>query len=67
MSDKRIAVFTAGGRFVLSFAAFVRRKFVFSPIQQLAFVLETEFHPVQAILFGLILSVLQYELKHFGT
>ncbi|KAE9045584.1 hypothetical protein PR001_g4904 [Phytophthora rubi] len=51
----------------LSFNAFVQRRFALSPLHQLAFVLETEFYPVQAILFVLILNVLQFELKHFGT
>ncbi|EGZ28875.1 hypothetical protein PHYSODRAFT_322499 [Phytophthora sojae] len=52
---------------LISFNTFLRHKFAFSPLYQLAFVLETEFYPVQAILFALILNVLQYELAHLGA
>ncbi|EGZ17594.1 hypothetical protein PHYSODRAFT_500599 [Phytophthora sojae] len=52
---------------LLCFNSFLRHRFGFSPFYQLAFVLETEVHVVQAILFIFTLVVLQYELEHFGT
>ncbi|KAE8997520.1 hypothetical protein PF002_g15171 [Phytophthora fragariae] len=51
---------------LLSFNTTLRHKFGFSPLYQLAFVLETEFYVVQAILSIFIFNVLQYELEHFG-
>ncbi|KAG6946354.1 hypothetical protein JG687_00016752 [Phytophthora cactorum] len=42
------------------------RKFAFSPLYQLAFVLESEMYPVQAIFFIQCLILLQFELEHLG-
>ncbi|KAJ8575007.1 hypothetical protein ON010_g4207 [Phytophthora cinnamomi] len=50
---------------LLSFDTFLRHKFGFSPLYQVAFVLETEFYVVQPMLFPFILIILQYELEHF--
>ncbi|KAG2825879.1 hypothetical protein PC129_g8723 [Phytophthora cactorum] len=47
--------------------AFLQRKFAFSPLYQLAFVLESEMYPVQAIFFIQSLILLQFELEHFGA
>ncbi|KAE8961768.1 hypothetical protein PF011_g29624 [Phytophthora fragariae] len=46
---------------------FLRHKFAFSPLHQLAFVLETQFHTIQASLFSLMLFTLQYQLAHLGV
>ncbi|ETL77836.1 hypothetical protein F442_09650 [Phytophthora nicotianae P10297] len=46
--------------------AFLQRKFAFSPLYQLAFVLETEVFVVQAIFFIQCLILLQFELEHLG-
>ncbi|KAG2799160.1 hypothetical protein PC118_g9574 [Phytophthora cactorum] len=46
--------------------AFLQRKFAFSPLYQLAFVLESEMYPVQAIFFIQCLILLQFELEHLG-
>ncbi|KAL4158265.1 hypothetical protein PRNP1_004043 [Phytophthora ramorum] len=53
--------------FFLFLDAFLQRKIALSPLHQLAFVLETEAYPVQAIVFVTILIVLQYEFQHFGA
>ncbi|EGZ17541.1 hypothetical protein PHYSODRAFT_504013 [Phytophthora sojae] len=45
---------------------FLQRKFAFSPLYQLAFVLETQVYMVQAQLFIEGIFLLQYELDHFG-
>lgn len=45
---------------------FLERKFAYSPLYQLAFVLETQVYLVQAKFFIEIIFLLQYELKHFG-
>ncbi|KAJ8578743.1 hypothetical protein ON010_g461 [Phytophthora cinnamomi] len=50
---------------LLFFDTLLRHKFGFSPLYQVAFVLETEFHVVQSMLFGSIIFVLQYDLEHF--
>ncbi|KAJ8555019.1 hypothetical protein ON010_g9463 [Phytophthora cinnamomi] len=52
---------------LLSFNTLLHRRFGFSPLYQLAFVLETEMWVVQAMLFNLMLLVLQYDLEHFGA
>ncbi|EGZ23274.1 hypothetical protein PHYSODRAFT_486754, partial [Phytophthora sojae] len=46
---------------------FLLRKFAFSPLHQLAFVLETQLYAVQATLFSLTVFVLQYRLAHLGA
>ncbi|KAE8885464.1 hypothetical protein PF003_g30474 [Phytophthora fragariae] len=46
---------------------FLQQKFAFSPLYQLAFVLETQIHAVQATLFSLTLFVLPYQLAHLGV
>ncbi|KAE9331779.1 hypothetical protein PR003_g14840 [Phytophthora rubi] len=45
---------------------FLRRKFEFSPLYQLAFVLETQMHMIQASLFLNFVILLQFELAHLG-
>ncbi|KAG3117639.1 hypothetical protein PC110_g18227 [Phytophthora cactorum] len=45
---------------------FLQCKFSFSPLYQLAFVLETQVYLVQADLFIGTLFLLQYELEHYG-
>ncbi|EGZ17535.1 hypothetical protein PHYSODRAFT_422272, partial [Phytophthora sojae] len=45
---------------------FLQRKFAFSPMYQLAFVLETQVYMVEAQLFIESVSLLQYELAHYG-
>ncbi|KAG6944578.1 hypothetical protein JG688_00017007, partial [Phytophthora aleatoria] len=45
---------------------FLQRKCSFSPLYQLAFVLETQMYVVQADLFTGTLFLLQYELEHYG-
>ncbi|KAF1775958.1 hypothetical protein GQ600_5450 [Phytophthora cactorum] len=45
---------------------FLQRKCSFSPLYQLAFVLETQMYVVQADLFIGTLFLLQYELEHYG-
>ncbi|EGZ23273.1 hypothetical protein PHYSODRAFT_324499 [Phytophthora sojae] len=47
--------------------AFLRHKFGFSPLHQLAFVLETQFYAVQTTLFSLMLFALQYQLAQLGV
>ncbi|KAG6966235.1 hypothetical protein JG687_00004969 [Phytophthora cactorum] len=54
------------GQWDLTAVAFLQRKFAFSPLYQLAFVLESEMYPVQAIFFIQSLILLQFELEHFG-
>ncbi|KAF1783316.1 Ribosomal protein S5 domain 2-type fold [Phytophthora cactorum] len=46
---------------------FLQRKFGFSAMHQLAFVLETDFYLVQMKLFAGILFLIPFELEHFGT
>ncbi|GMF27578.1 unnamed protein product [Phytophthora fragariaefolia] len=46
---------------------FLKRKFVFSPLYQLAFALESSMHFVQGVLFIEIVGLLQYELMHLDT
>ncbi|KAL3658218.1 hypothetical protein V7S43_016848 [Phytophthora oleae] len=46
---------------------FLRWKFRFSPLYQLAFVLETQFYAVQAHLFPVTIFLLQYQLAHMGA
>eukprot|EP00644_Phytophthora_capsici_P002732 jgi/Phyca11/124997/e_gw1.55.282.1 len=46
---------------------FIERKFNYSPLYQLAFVLETQIYLVQAKLFLNTVFLLQYELEHFGN
>lgn len=46
---------------------FLRRTFCFSPLHQLAFVLETQFYLVQSSLWTVILTLMQFELEHSGT
>jgi hypothetical protein len=45
---------------------YLHRKFAFSPLYQLAHVLETEMYVVQACLFPQIVILLQYEVEHLG-
>ncbi|KAE9008797.1 hypothetical protein PF005_g11765 [Phytophthora fragariae] len=45
---------------------FLLRKFAFSPLHQLAFVLETQFYAVQTTLFTLMIFALHYQLAHLG-
>lgn len=45
---------------------FLQRKFVFSPLDQLSFVLETQVYLVQANLLIESIFLLQYELEHSG-
>ncbi|ETP15561.1 hypothetical protein F441_09700 [Phytophthora nicotianae CJ01A1] len=45
----------------------LQRKFSFSPMYQLAFVLETQIITVQAKLLLTILALLQYQLEHMGA
>ncbi|GMF48688.1 unnamed protein product [Phytophthora fragariaefolia] len=51
---------------LLACSTFLRYKSGFSPLYQLAFVLETEVWVVQSGFFSFFLVVLQYELEHFG-
>ncbi|ETP43629.1 hypothetical protein F442_09668 [Phytophthora nicotianae P10297] len=46
---------------------FLQKKFIFSPLYQLAFALETQMYLVQALLFLEIVILLQYELEHLGA
>ncbi|ETN20926.1 hypothetical protein PPTG_01285 [Phytophthora nicotianae INRA-310] len=46
---------------------FLQRKFAFSPLYQVAFVLETQVYIVQAKLFLSLVILLSYELAHLGT
>ncbi|KAG2793800.1 hypothetical protein PC112_g23288, partial [Phytophthora cactorum] len=46
---------------------FLQRKFGFSAMHQLAFVLETDFYLVQMNLFAGILFLIPFELEHFGA
>ncbi|KAG7390139.1 hypothetical protein PHYPSEUDO_008593 [Phytophthora pseudosyringae] len=46
---------------------FLQRKFGFSPLYQLAFVLETQVYHVQANLFLETIFLLQYQLEHLGA
>ncbi|KAF4136301.1 hypothetical protein GN958_ATG14473, partial [Phytophthora infestans] len=46
---------------------FLQRKFGFSPLYQLAFVLETQASAIQAHLFPVTIFLLQYQLAHLGT
>ncbi|KAK1945944.1 hypothetical protein P3T76_002992 [Phytophthora citrophthora] len=46
---------------------YLRRTFAFSPLYQLAFVLETQIQSVQTKLFIETVLLLQYELEHLGT
>lgn len=48
-------------------SVFLQRKFKFSPLCQLAFVLETHVVPIQAKLFLEIQCLLPYELAHLGA
>lgn len=59
------AAMVLGLLFILD--VFIQRKFAFSPLYMLAFALETEVYPTQAILFANTLNVLQYELFHLGA
>lgn len=64
---RNILVFASlevGSLFLLHY--FLKRKFAFSPLYQLAFALETEMYLVQGSLFLEIVVLLQYELVHFG-
>ncbi|KAG6956703.1 hypothetical protein JG687_00010441 [Phytophthora cactorum] len=45
----------------------ILRKFAFSAMYQLAFVLETHVYLVQMMLFTGVLLLIPFELKHFGT
>ncbi|KAG6950334.1 hypothetical protein JG688_00014204 [Phytophthora aleatoria] len=45
---------------------FLQSKCAFSPLYQLAFVLETQMCPVQVHLFVALIILLQYELFHLG-
>ncbi|POM73345.1 Hypothetical protein PHPALM_9816 [Phytophthora palmivora] len=47
--------------------ALLRSKCAFSPLYQLAFVLETQMCPVQVHLFVALIILLQYELFHLGA
>lgn len=58
------AALEAGSLLLLLY--FLQRKFVFSPLYQLAFVLETQMYVIQASLFLQIVVQLQYELAHLG-
>eukprot|EP00644_Phytophthora_capsici_P002788 jgi/Phyca11/124954/e_gw1.55.202.1 len=53
------------GTFVL-FVRFLQQKFAFSPLYQLAFVLETQVYLVQAKLLIEVVTLLQSKLAHFG-
>ncbi|RLN95320.1 hypothetical protein BBJ28_00008163 [Nothophytophthora sp. Chile5] len=44
----------------------LQRKFAFSPLYQLAFVLETQAHLVQSMLFVGLVFILDYELAHLA-
>ncbi|ETP08975.1 hypothetical protein F441_15125 [Phytophthora nicotianae CJ01A1] len=46
---------------------FLQRKFGFSSLYQLAFVLETQASAIQAHLFPVTIFLLQYQLAHLGT
>ncbi|POM77428.1 Hypothetical protein PHPALM_5188 [Phytophthora palmivora] len=46
---------------------FLKHKFAFSPLYQLAFVLEMQIYPVQANLFLETIFLLQYQLEHLGA
>ncbi|KAG3167336.1 hypothetical protein PC128_g19500 [Phytophthora cactorum] len=46
---------------------FLQRKFAFSAMYQLAFVLETHVYLVQMMLFTGVLLLIPFELKHFGA
>ncbi|GAB9474210.1 hypothetical protein Gpo141_00011348 [Globisporangium polare] len=55
---------------LISFAALhtmFKRNFRFSPLYQLAFVLENQFELVQGKLLIWIIILLQFQLRHFGT
>ncbi|KAG6957488.1 hypothetical protein JG688_00010944, partial [Phytophthora aleatoria] len=45
---------------------FLQRKFEFSPLHQVAFVLETQVYLVRAKLFHSLTILLSYELAHLG-
>ncbi|KAK1945890.1 hypothetical protein P3T76_002938 [Phytophthora citrophthora] len=45
---------------------FIERKFDYSPLYQLTFVLETQIYLVQPMLFLNTVFLLQYELEHYG-
>lgn len=47
--------------------AILRRRFRFSPIHQLAYVLETQVVQIQAKLFLAVVCLLQFKLMHLGT
>ncbi|ETP15533.1 hypothetical protein F441_09728, partial [Phytophthora nicotianae CJ01A1] len=44
-----------------------QRMLAYSPLYQLAFVLDTQIYLVQAKLFIEIIFLLQYELEHYGN
>ncbi|KAG6942932.1 hypothetical protein JG687_00018776, partial [Phytophthora cactorum] len=44
-----------------------QRKFAFSPLYQVAFVLETQVYLVQSKLFLSLVVLLSYELVHLGV
>ncbi|KAE9022010.1 hypothetical protein PR002_g12088 [Phytophthora rubi] len=46
---------------------FLQRKFAFSPLYQLPFVLETQMYIIQACLFLEFVILLQFELAHLGV
>lgn len=58
------AALEIGSLFLLHFI--LQHKFAFSPLYQLAFVLETQVYPVQANLFLETIFLLQYQLEHLG-
>jgi len=51
---------------LVTLGAILRRKFRFSPIHQLAYVLETQVVQVQALLFLGVICLLQFKLEHLG-
>ncbi|KAL4105890.1 hypothetical protein PRIC1_003945 [Phytophthora ramorum] len=59
------ATLEIGSLLLLSY--FLQRKFAFSPLYQLAYVLETQIYFVQSALFLDIVGLLQYELLHLGA
>jgi len=46
--------------------SYLQRKLAFSPLYQLAYVLEAEISMVQACLFPQLIILLQYEVEHLG-
>jgi len=51
---------------LVTLGAILGRKFRFSPIHQLAYVLETQVVQVQALLFLGVICLLQFKLEHLG-